>query len=123
MTLEWVRGVCLALPHAAESVKWGDNLVFTVDNKMFAVTGLEPDEIWLSFKCSPDVYAELIERIGVRPAPYLARAQWVALETHDALKRTDLEELLGEAYRIVFAKLPKKRREALGGAGGSDSIA
>ena len=116
MTLEWVRGVCLALPHTTEDVKWGDDLVFSVDNKMFAVTGLEPDEVWLAFKCSPEVYAELVERIGVRPAPYLARAHWVALETHDALKRTELKDLLEQAYRIVFSKLPKKRREALGGA-------
>ena len=113
MTLDWVRRVCLALPHAAESIKWGDDLVFTVDNKMFAVTGLEPDEVWLAFKCSPETYAELIERPGIRPSPYLARAQWVALETHDALRPAEAKKLLEEAYRIVFAKLPKKRREAL----------
>ena len=113
MTLDWVRRVCLALPHTAETVKWGDNLVFTVDSKMFAVAGLEPDEVWLSFKCSPEGCAELIERAGVRPAPYLARAQWVALETHDAIKPLELKQLLEDAYRIVFAKLPKKRREAL----------
>lgn len=113
MSVDWVRKVCLALPHTAESVKWDDNLVFTVDNKMFAVTGLEPGEVWLAFKCSPEDYAELVERAGVRPAPYLARADWVALETPNALPRAEIETRLREAYRLVFAKLPKKRQQAL----------
>jgi len=118
MDLEWVRGVGLALPHASESIKWDDTLVFAVDNKMFAVAGLEPDEVWLAFKCSPETYADLLERPNLRPSPYLARAHWVALETHDALGRAELRELLREAYRIVFAKLPRKRREALDRAAG-----
>ncbi len=113
MTLDWVRKVCLALPHASESVKWGDNLVFSVDNKMFAVAGLEPDEVWLAFKCTPEKFAELVERPGIRPSPYLARASWVALETRDALKSAEAKQLIEESYRLVFAKLPKRRREAL----------
>jgi predicted DNA-binding protein (MmcQ/YjbR family) len=115
MNLNRMRRICLALPHAAESVKWENNLVFTVDGKMFAVAALEPGEIWASFKCSPEGYEELLERPGVRPAPYLARAQWVALETPNAMPDRELERRLGEAYAIVFDKLPKKRRLELGG--------
>ena len=113
MHVDWVRKVCLALPHTAESVKWDNNLVFTVADKMFAIAGLEPGEIWLSFKCSPEDYADLIERMGVRPAPYLARAYWVALETRNAMPQTELKGRLEEAYRLVWEKLPRKRREAL----------
>jgi predicted DNA-binding protein (MmcQ/YjbR family) len=80
MTVDWVRRLCVALPHATEEVLWEDNLVFKVGGKMFAVAALEPGAAWLSFKCSADDFAELAERNGIIPAPYLARANWVALE-------------------------------------------
>lgn len=113
MTLDQVRAVCLAFPHATEDVKWEVNLVFSVAKKMFAVAGLEPDETWLAFKCSADNFAELCERPGCRPAPYLARAQWVALETKDALTPREIEQMLRKAYDIVLQKLPKKVRQGL----------
>jgi predicted DNA-binding protein (MmcQ/YjbR family) len=43
----------------------------------------------------------------------LARAQWVALENKDALPKEELAALLRESYDLVFAKLPRKTREAL----------
>lgn len=113
MDLDWVRDRCLRLPHVAEDVKWETNLAFCVGGKMFAVAGLEPDEIWLAFKCSQDDYAELLERPGCRPAPYLARAQWIALENEHSLSRKELGTLLEKAYAIVRSKLPKKTRQAL----------
>lgn len=114
MDTEWVRKTCLALPHTTEGVKWENNLVFSVGTKMFAATGLEPGEVWLSFKCSAEDFAELTEQPGIRPAPYLARAQWVALENTRALPKKEIARLLGEAYRIVFGKLPKKMQRELG---------
>jgi predicted DNA-binding protein (MmcQ/YjbR family) len=55
----------------------------------------------------------LIERHGVIPAPYLARAHWVALETDDAIPLPELRSRLKTAYELVFAKLPKKVRAGL----------
>lgn len=113
MDRDWIRDVCLDLPHVTEDVKWENNLVFCVGQKMFAVTALEPGEVWLSFKCSPEEFAELTERPGIRPAPYLARAHWVALETVRALPRSEVRRLLEQAHHLVFAKLPKKVRREL----------
>ena len=76
MTLDAVRKFCRALPGATEDVKWGNDLVFSVGGKMFAVVCLEPPH-QISFKCTPEEFAELIEREGIIPAPYLARAMWV----------------------------------------------
>ena len=113
MNVDWVRDLCLSFPHATEQVTWGVDLTFRINGKIFAVTVLEPAKVWLSFKCSPENFAELTERAGIIPAPYLARAQWVALETKDALSKEDLATLLRESYDFVFAKLPRKTREAL----------
>ena len=113
MNVDWVRDLCLSFPHATEQVTWGVDLTFRINGKIFAVTVLEPAKVWLSFKCSPENFAELTERGGIIPAPYLARAQWVALQTKDALSKEDLATLLRESYDFVFAKLPRKSREAL----------
>src|SRR5690242_6114339 len=78
--VEWLRKVCLSLPHTTEQIQWGSDLLFKVHGKMFAVTPLEPARVCLSFKCSDETFADLTERPGVIPAPYLARAKWVALE-------------------------------------------
>ena len=58
-------------------------------------------------------FAELTERPGVIPAPYSARAHWVALESEDALPRAEIRELLGQSYGLVLARLPKKRQAEL----------
>jgi predicted DNA-binding protein (MmcQ/YjbR family) len=78
------------------------------------VVVLEPAKVWLSFKCSPEEFAQLIERPGIIPAPYSARYHWVALETEDALTVSELKTLLRRSYDLVVEKLPKKARAALG---------
>src|SRR4029077_600188 len=113
LDVDWVRDLCLSFPHATEQITWGIDLTFRISGKIFAVTVLEPAKVWLSFKCPAENFAELTERAGIIPAPYMARAQWVALETKDALQKEELAGLLQESYNLVFAKLPRKTREAL----------
>jgi predicted DNA-binding protein (MmcQ/YjbR family) len=113
MNADWVRKTCFALPAATEQVVWEGDLTFKVGGKMFAHTALEVAPVWLSFKVSPENFAELTERAGIIPAPYLARAQWVALERKDALPLDELAALLRESYDLVVAKLPRKIREGL----------
>ena len=112
MDIEWIRQHCLALPHTTETYQWG-GLVFKIGGKIFAVLSLEPGDVFLSFKCAPETFADLIERDGIVPAPYLARAQWVALERENALPPAEIKSLLREAYNLILAKLPKKAQAAL----------
>jgi predicted DNA-binding protein (MmcQ/YjbR family) len=116
MNVDALREVCLSFPGATEQIQWGSDLLFKVGGKMFAVTPLEPASVCLSFKASPETFAELTERPSIIPAPYLARAQWVALEARDALPAAELARLLRESYEMVFARLPRKTRDALSGA-------
>src|SRR5215467_8971210 len=113
MDAEWLRKVCLSFPGATEQIQWGYDLVFKVGGKMFAITPLEPAPVCLAFKASPEMFAELTERQNVIPAPYLARAQWVALQTRDAVAQEELAGLLRESYEMIVAKLSKRMREAL----------
>src|SRR5271169_6217011 len=113
MNVDWLREVCLSLPGATEQIQWVNMLLFKISGKMFAMTALEPAPVCLSFKASPEDFAELTERPNIIPAPYLARAQWVALQTRDALPADELARLLRDSYDMIFAKLSKKTREAV----------
>jgi predicted DNA-binding protein (MmcQ/YjbR family) len=120
MNIDWLREHCLSLPYATETVQWGDDLVFKVGGKMFAVLPLEPSAAsHLAFKCTPEKFAELTEIPGIIPAPYMARAMWVAFEDLSALHADEIRALIRESYDLVFAKLTKKQQRELTAAGGS----
>src|SRR5271167_1615904 len=119
MNIEAIRKHCLGFPHTTENVQWGCDLCFKVDGKLFAVAPLEVAPVVLSFKCTPESFAELCERLDIIPAPYMARAQWVALQSLNAVPDDELCELLAESYRLVWQRLTKKRRDALTNASAS----
>jgi predicted DNA-binding protein (MmcQ/YjbR family) len=114
MDIESVRKYCLSLPHVTEKIQWGNDLLMRIGDKMFVVLSLEPqsDHV-MSMKCTPEKFAELVERQGISPAPYVARYHWVALERFDALNKRELEALIKTAYQLVRDKLPKKVRDQL----------
>lgn len=119
MDAERLREHLLRLPHVVETMQWGANLVFWVGDKaiggkMFAVLNLDDGQkAVLSFAAGPERYAELLEAKGVFPAPYLARAHWVALKHWGVFRATELEELLEHARRLIYSKLPKRTRDVL----------
>ena len=107
MNVDSIRAYCLSFPQATEKLQWGDALCFKVGgSKMFAVLAL--DDPRLCFKCTPEMFAELIEREDIRPAPYVGRYKWVMLDRLDAVPYAELKELIGVSYEMVFAKVPKK---------------
>ena len=113
MTPAAFEQAALALPGAAVSVQWGADRVYKVGAKMFAVrgdnAGKDPS---VSFKCSDLAFEMLIQREGIIPAPYLARAKWVALKNLRVLPDAEIRAYLAEAHRLVVEKLPKKLRPA-----------
>lgn len=100
-------------------MQWGDNLVFwagdkAIGGKMFALANLSPDGRGvLSFAAGPERYAELLEIDGAYPAPYLARAHWIAIKSYGVFSSSELKDHLRNAYDIVYAKLPKRTRDVL----------
>ena len=115
MDSESVRAHCLSFPQATENVQWGNDLVFKIAGKMFAVMALEgPVKYIMSFKCTEEKFNELIEQEGMDPAPYMARNKWVAIERFDVLSDRELKSLLRNSYDMVLEKLPKKVRLQLG---------
>ena len=105
MDVDSIRAYCLSLPGATEKLQWGDALCFKVRAKMFAVMGL--DRVRLTFKCTAERFAELIEQEDIRPAPYLGHRNWVMLDRLDALLADELRDAIRQSYDMVAAKAPK----------------
>lgn len=90
MDAESLRAWLLSLPDVSETMQWGETLVYwvgdkAVGGKMFTVISLGSPRSVLSFAAGPERFSELVEMEGIFPAPYLARAHWVAVESWDTL--------------------------------------
>jgi len=107
MDFEAAKALCRSFPGCTEDTKWGDDLVFSVGAKMFAVTRNTAPARAMSFKVEDARFLELTDRPGIVPAPYLARAHWVQVEAA-ALSDEEAAQLLRRSYELVFAKLTKK---------------
>ena len=108
MDFEAAKALCRSFPGVTEDIKWGEDLVFSVGEKMFAVTGNAAPAQAMSFKAEDERFLELTDRPGIIPAPYLARAKWVRVDASASLGDEEAASLLRRAYELVFAKLTKK---------------
>jgi predicted DNA-binding protein (MmcQ/YjbR family) len=107
MKVDSIRSFCMSFPGAAENLQWGDDLCFKIGGKIFTIVGLDNPRLCL--KCTPETFAELIEREDIRPAPYVGRYKWVMLDRLDAVGWDELRELIRQSYEMVAAKAPKKK--------------
>lgn len=118
MTRQEFDKLCRALPKTTHVEQWGGASVWKIGGKIFAVCsnwgqGGNTDAK-ISFKCSDMSYDLLRQQKGIIPAPYLARAKWVQIETAKALSDKDIGAYIETAHRLVAAKLTKAKRAELG---------
>ena len=110
MNIEALRKFSLAFPDATESLQWGDALCFKVRGKLFVIVALDVDSRpRICVKCDPEPFAELIEREGLAPAPYVGRYHWVGIADLDTLSPRELQNLIERSYELIVQKLPKKK--------------
>lgn len=123
MRLDDFNSFCENLPATTKVIQWGGANVWKVGGKIFAIASfwgpnskdktLPEEGSKISFKCSEFSYQVLIEQENIIPAPYLARAKWVQVETDDAMGDEDIRSYIKEAHTIITAKLTKKLRVEL----------
>jgi predicted DNA-binding protein (MmcQ/YjbR family) len=114
MNVDSIRRYCLSFPHTKEQLQWGESLLFKVGGKMFVILNLEVGrETRLAFKCTPEKYAELVEREGIQPTRYnMWKYHWVSLEHLDVLCNDELEDLMRQSYELIAAKAIKTKKRA-----------
>ncbi len=100
---------CASLPHVKLDRKWGHVMACCIHEKMFALFGMDESgkAEKYSFKADPERFLELTDRQGIIPAPYLARAKWVAVVEDKALSQSEAKALLRTAHQLIVRKLPK----------------
>lgn len=102
----------LSLPRVVVVRQWRDDSVAKVGGKIFALLDADPGEVWL--KVSDMAFELLTELDGIRPAPYFARAGWVAIAPDSPLSQAEIATYVTEAHRLVAGKLSRKLRAELG---------
>ena len=104
-----VRKHCLSFPGATVNRQWGNDHVFKVGGKMFAVVGIDDGKFHgLSFKAAADSFMILTQLPGIVPAPYLARHKWILIEDVNAVSPKQLEKLIRQSYELIRMKQSKK---------------
>ena len=114
MSPEAFDQACLALPGATLSIQWGNDHVFKIGGKMFAVRGEGVGHGGISFKASDVAFEVLTEAGRATPAPYLARARWVHFADLSVLDADEVADWVGTAHALIAAKLTRKARAELG---------
>lgn len=114
MSIEELRGHCLGLPYATESLPFDEStLVFKVGSKVFAIIPLEADSPYVCLKCDPDRAIDLREHYdAIEPAYHMNKVHWNGLYT-TRLPRALVQELLHHSYELVWGKMTKKERAQL----------
>jgi len=102
----------LSLPSVVVVRQWRDDSVAKVGGKIFALLDADPGEIWL--KVSEMAFELLTELDGIRPAPYFARAGWVAIAPTSPLTPEEIAAYIVEAHRLVASRLSRRLRTELG---------
>jgi predicted DNA-binding protein (MmcQ/YjbR family) len=114
MLIEDIQNICKKFPHVTEDVKWETHLCYCVGEKMFIITSPDTIPVNASFKVDEEDFAELTEKEGFIPAPYLARYKWIHVDNISRLSNKQWDEYLKKAYELVKAKLPAKKKKELG---------
>jgi predicted DNA-binding protein (MmcQ/YjbR family) len=112
MTPEAFDAACRALPAVTMDVQWGDDHVYKVGGRMFAVLG--PTAHGVSLKVSDIAFEALVEAGVARPAPYLARAKWLRFDSLADMDPDETAGWLANAHALVAMKLTRKARRELG---------
>lgn len=114
MTIDDIQQICRQLPAVTEDIKWENDLVFSVGQKMFCVVGLNQSPTTASFKVTDEEFEEMCNRPGFKPAPYVAKYKWVWTEDINNLKKAEWKKYLGQSHELVAKKLSVKLRKQLG---------
>ena len=113
MNIEGIQVICKKLPAVTEDIKWGNDLVFSVGEKMFCVVGLNQSPTTASFKVTDEEFDEICSREGFKPAPYVARYKWVFIDDISKMNKKEWEKYIAQSYRLVKEKLPAKTKKQL----------
>ena len=112
VNLESYREYCLSKKGAEETFPFGESvLVFKVEGKMFALSGVEDFER-ISLKVKPEEGVELRDSYpAVREAYHLNKKHWITVMMDGTVSDKLVRQWIDRSYELVVDGLPKKVRD------------
>lgn len=120
MTVEELHRFALTLPGAWDAMPfrtppYEDYCVFYVGKKWFGLLG-EDDarRPFLNLKCDP-AESDRLQRLysGITPAWHMNKRLWITVRLDADVSDEAIRKLVTASHDLVFAKLPKRDREAI----------
>jgi predicted DNA-binding protein (MmcQ/YjbR family) len=120
-----LRGWCLRQAGAIEDFPFGpEHAVFKVAGKMFALSALDRTPLQVSVKGEPEPAVQLRDSYPAsRPGYHLNKRDWNTITLDGSLPDQLVRELIEDSYDLVVSALPKRVRDQLGWAPGTDLAA
>ena len=112
MNVEQIHAMCKKFTAVTESIKWDNDVVFSIGTKMFCVVGLDQSPNTASFKVQEEQFEEMCDKEGFKPAPYLAK--WAWMDDISKLSISEWEKYIKQSYELVKEKLTPKIKKELG---------
>jgi predicted DNA-binding protein (MmcQ/YjbR family) len=104
-----VRPHCLSLPGAEETVKWGNDIVFQLNGKMFAIVGEWRGDLCLTVKVGKQAMGVFLEDPRYFEAPYVGKHGWVSLKLASGVEAEEISELARGSYELVKGSKRRSR--------------
>ncbi len=114
MNIEELRDYCLSKKGATEGFPFDEDiLVFKVQNKMFALTGLKGD-LSVNLKCEPEQAIQLREHYPfVRPGYHMSKKHWNTIDLYKTHDDSLIKSWIDDSYNLIVASLSRKLRDEL----------
>jgi predicted DNA-binding protein (MmcQ/YjbR family) len=103
LLLTRLRRICLGLPEARETVKWG-HPTFEAGKKIFAVLDCYEGRPCIAFRAPGEKLEALLADERFFAAPYAAKHGWICLRAEGRIDWAEVEKLLHDSYRLVALK-------------------
>jgi predicted DNA-binding protein (MmcQ/YjbR family) len=115
MHIEDLRNYCLSKKGTTEDFPFDEvTLVFKVLGKMYALTGLDRENLSVNLKCDPDYAVELREaHTEVQAGYHMSKTHWNTVDFEGDLSDTLLRKLIDHSYDMVVQKMKKSDRDFL----------
>jgi predicted DNA-binding protein (MmcQ/YjbR family) len=115
MTIDLLRGYCLAKKGVTEELPFGDGvLVMKVFGKMFALIPVGVETARINLKVVPEEGFELRARYeSVQPAFHMNKRHWITATDDGSIPERELKSWIDTSYNLVVAKFTKAKKQEL----------
>ncbi|MCL4875058.1 MAG: MmcQ/YjbR family DNA-binding protein [Anaerolineae bacterium] len=114
LTAQQLRDYCLAKRGTEETYPFGDDPVYKVMGKMFALVARDENPVRITLKCNPTLGQLQREKYpAVKPGYYMNKLHWNTVTVDGTIPDDELREMIDDSYALVVKGLKKAEREAL----------